>query len=110
MNNLEILRWLGNGPVEYFKKDLPKTVDGVRIYLSDGISVAFYYGNARGLVFPDSGVNWNKPDDSKDRYYPLLKLSCQYSDECKFNPHCIPLSLDAVAEAVKKSWELFTKG
>jgi len=73
-------------------------------------SIQFQYGNASGLIFADNTVNWQEADDSPKRYEPAAKLSCRYSNECKYNPHCIPPNLDAIAAAIKQSWERFSTG
>ncbi len=56
--------------------------------------------------FPDNGYLGEQPDGRN--YYLLWKLSCRYSDECRFNPSFAP-DLHAAAAAVTVSWREFTR-
>jgi len=86
---------LPNGPV---------TVDGV-CFSEFYSSIKFRYGNATGLIFKSNGYLGQQPDGKN--YYPMVRLSARYSNECKFNPICEP-NLAAMAAAVKESWRKFT--
>jgi hypothetical protein len=86
---------------------LPVTIRGVSIYdpgYGPG-TLAFVYGNSRGLIFTSNGYLGPQPGDKN--YYLLWKLSCQYSNDIRFNQSFEP-NLDAAADAVIASWELFT--
>lgn len=106
MTQKELSDWRHGEWVAEFSSVLPVQVDGVWFGRSV-LSVSFRYKNSQGLIFPDNGYLGPQPD-GKD-YYPLLKLSCRHSDECRFNPSGIPPDIHSVAEAIKKSWEDFTK-
>lgn len=85
---------------------LPVTINGVTIFDAKILnSLGFRYGNASGLIFTDNGYLGSQPGGKN--YYLLWKLSCRYSDECRFNPSFEP-NLDAAASAVIESWNLFT--
>jgi hypothetical protein len=80
-------------------------VDGVR-FTKFCNSIAFCYGNASGLIFADNGYLGEL--ESGLNYYPLLRLSAKYSNNCKYNPNFAP-NLISAAVAVKQSWKDFTK-
>ena len=86
---------LPNGPV---------TIDGV-CFSEFYSGIRFRYGNATGLIFADNGYLGQQLDGKN--YYPMVRLSARYSDECKFNPTCEP-ELQSIAAAVKDSWRKFT--
>ena len=67
-------------------------------------SIKFYYKNASGLLFPDNGYN-GQTEDKRD-YYPLVRLSCRYSQDMRYNPAVEP-NLNVIASAIRKSWEDF---
>jgi hypothetical protein len=84
---------------------LPATIKGVRFYYT-GVSLAYRYKNAEGLIFPDNGYcGYIKGEQF---FNPLFRVAPHYSNEHKFNPTCEP-TLEAAASAVLASWELFTK-
>lgn len=80
-------------------------VDGVSFAIFSH-SVSFRYKNATGLIHTTNGYCGERPDHKN--YYPLVQLSCRYSDDGLFNPTVQP-NIQAVATAVKKSWADFTQ-
>jgi len=68
------------------------------------IYISFSFKNSRGLIFPDNGY-FGRTDNGLD-YYPLIRVSCQHSQECRFNPTCKP-NLEAVANGIKEAWLKF---
>lgn len=79
-------------------------VDGVSFTLEDAVAVlSFRFGNATGFIFPDSQYL-----DGKN-YNPMVRLSCTFNNECKYNPVCPP-DLASIAAAVGSSWALFSGG
>ena len=98
MTRSEITEWRYR-IIEELSKDLPATVNDV-LFTTNGVSLIYQYKNAEGLVFARNGM-W-----SSDDYYPLVMIAPRYSDESKYNKMCQP-NLQAIAEAVKASWEEF---
>ena len=103
MTEKELADWKKNWVAEFIQG--PVEVDGV-CFGRFALSVSFRYKNASGLIFPDNGYLGPQPDGKN--YYPLLRLSCRYSDECRFNPTVEP-DIRSVAAAIKKSWDDFTR-
>lgn len=86
---------------------LPITINGVEFYSSFTCShFNFKYKNATGMIRPDNGYLGQQPD--KKNYYLLWKLSCQFSQNLKFNPSFQP-NLQSAAQAVINSWNDFIK-
>ena len=79
-------------------------INDVSFHKTDTGCIGFNYKNARGLIFPDNGYLGEQPDGRN--YYPLLKLSVSYSQECKFNPS-FPPNLASAVSAIMQSWKLF---
>lgn len=85
---------------------LPIVINEVKFAPTFSNCISFRYKNATGLIHPDNGYN-GKTESGKD-YYLLWTLSCNYSNDMKYNPSFSP-DLESAAEAVINSWEQFTK-
>jgi hypothetical protein len=98
MTNKELREWKFN----YVDEILPKNVivDGVSLTRTGTRCIAFRYGNARGLVFPDNGYNGG------DSYYPLVRVRPSFCDESRYTPTCQP-NAQAIAATVKSVWQKF---
>ena len=106
MNGQELNEWKYDG----FRKMMKERygfinrhsieVDGVTFVLLE-YALSFSFFNASGLVHPDHRFL------RVGEYKPAVRLSCRYSDDCRFNPVCDP-DLASIAAAVKASWAAFT--
>jgi hypothetical protein len=89
-----------------YMKDLvlPTTINEVTFYDAKAGCLGFRYKNARGLIFVDNGY-LGRTENGED-YYLLWRLSCSYSEECKYNPTFEP-NLSSASAAVIASWNKF---
>jgi hypothetical protein len=110
MTQQQFIGWKYHGWLDELKMlhKFPVTILNVQFCLEfNGSGVSFRYGNhCSGLIFPDNGY-LGPQSDGKD-FYPLLKLSSSYSQECKFNRSTEP-NLEAVTKEVIDSWNEFAK-
>jgi hypothetical protein len=83
-------------------------IRGVHLSPTGCGSIKFSYkdGRCTGLAFPDNGY-LGKNKDGKD-YYPLLRLSCRYSKDSRYNPGDIQPDLESLVSAILQSWKDFT--
>lgn len=102
MNAGELREWKYNFAKLIMGEQPSMIVNGVRLEIFCN-SISFSYKNGSGLFHARNGMN------GENDYYPLLKLSCRYSENERFNPTCQP-DIRSMVAAVQQSWELFTKG
>ena len=106
MTRQELQEWKNTGWISSIMCSIPTTIDGVHFSFS-AVSLQWSYKNGSGLVFTDNGY-LGECKGGKN-YYPLVRLSCSYSQNTRFNPTCTP-DLQAIAEAIRLSWANFCNG
>ncbi len=104
MTGKEIRNWLNGSDFLNSIEKLPIIIDEVRFdkFIN---SIQFSYKNASGLIFPSNGY---LGECGGLNYYPLMKLSCKYSEDERYNPTFEP-NLGIAAKVIKQSWAEFTK-
>ncbi len=101
----ELREWQYDGFVNSIKGQLPSFIDDVGFCLTTTNTLSFRYKNGSGLVFPDNGYLGEQPGGKN--YYPLVRLSPSYSEDCRFAVTCEP-HLNIIAASIKESWRKFT--
>lgn len=106
MTRQELAEWEYTGWIDSIRASLPTVIDGVDFSIFVN-SLQWSYKNGSGLVFTGNGY-LGECKGGKN-YYPLVHLSCSYSQNTRFNPTCTP-DLQAIADAIRLSWENFCNG
>ena len=100
----ELNTWKRTGWENSIKDKLPAEIKGVRLSLTVSGTLRFHYKSGNGLIFTSNNYYGELPGGKC--YAPRLEVSPSYSSDARYAVRCEP-TLDAAADAVIKSWNLF---